>query len=219
MFLKRLIIKILSVFFLQNATKLPQYAYNVCVMTNHEDCNEKSDSELVKLSLDNSDHFLCLTRRYEDKLLRYIMRISRLDREDAEDILQDVFIKTYYNLNEFNPDLKFSSWIYRIAHNQTISEIRKKSIRPTISLEKEDIDRFEDAFDIVKDIDNSIDRQKIDEALSMLDEKYREVLILRFLDEKDYVEIADILKKPTSTVGNLIARGKILFKKEYEKLK
>ncbi len=187
-------------------------------MTNHEDCDGKSDNELVKLSLDNSDHFLCLTRRYESKLLHYIMRISRLEREDAEDILQDVFIKTYYNLNEFDSELKFSSWIYRISHNQTVSEIRKKSIRPTISLEKEDIDRFEDAFDIVKDIDNSIDRQKINEALSMLDEKYREVLILRFLDEKDYVEIADILKKPTSTVGNLIARGKILFKEKYEKL-
>jgi len=187
-------------------------------MTNHEDCTQMSDNELVKLSLDNSDHFLCLTRRYESKLLHYISRISRFSREDAKDILQDVFIKTYYNLNEFDPELKFSSWIYRITHNQTVSEIRKKSIRPTIPLEKEDIDRFEDAFDIVKEIDNSIDRQKIDEVISHLDEKYREVLILRFLDEKDYVEIADILKKPTSTVGNLIARGKILFKKEYEKL-
>lgn len=187
-------------------------------MTNHEDCPQKTDNELVKLSLDNSDHFLCLTRRYESKLLHYIMRISRLDREDAEDILQDVFIKTYYNLNEFDSELKFSSWIYRIAHNQTVSEIRKKAIRPTVSLEKEDIDKFEDVFDIIKEIDNSMDRQKIDEAISMLDEKYREVLILRFLDEKDYVEIADILKKPVSTVGNLILRGKILFKEEYEKL-
>jgi RNA polymerase sigma-70 factor (ECF subfamily) len=187
-------------------------------MINHEDCIEKTDSELVKLSLDNADHFLCLTKRYESKLLRYIMRVSKFDKEDAEDILQDVFIKTYYNLNEFDSALKFSSWIYRIAHNQTISEIRKKSIRPTVSLEKEDIDRFEDAFDIVKEIDNSFDRQKINEAISKLDEKYREVLILRFLDEKDYVEIADILKKPVSTVGNLILRGKALFKQEYEKL-
>jgi RNA polymerase sigma-70 factor, ECF subfamily len=197
---------------------LPVCAYNKCVMINHEDCTEKRDEELVKLSLDNPDHFLCLTRRYEDKLLRYILRVSRLSREDAEDILQDVFIKTYYNLNEFDPELKFSSWIYRIAHNQTVSEIRKKSIRPTVSLEKEDIDRFEDAFDIEKEIDNSFDRDKINEVISHLDEKYREVLILRFLDEKDYVEIADILKKPTSTVGNLILRGKALFKEEYEKL-
>lgn len=187
-------------------------------MINHEDCLNKTDNELVKLSLDNSDHFSCLTRRYEKKLLLYIMRISKFRKEDAGDILQDVFVKTYYNLNEFDSSLKFSSWIYRIAHNQVVSEIRKKSIRPTVPLEKEDIDKFEDAFDVIKDIDNTYDRKKIDEVLSRLDEKYREVLILRFLDEKDYVEIADILKKPVSTVGNLIARGKKLFKEEYEKL-
>jgi RNA polymerase sigma-70 factor (ECF subfamily) len=186
-------------------------------MIDHGNCIEKTDNELVKLSLDNSDHFLCLTRRYESKLLHYIMRISKFRREDAEDILQDVFVKTYYNLNEFDEGLKFSSWIYRIAHNQTVSEIRKKSSRPSVPFEKEDIDRFEDAFDITKEIDNSLDREKINKVLSKLDEKYREVLILRFLDEKDYVEIADILKKPVSTVGNLILRGKKLFKEEYGK--
>lgn len=188
------------------------------MITNHEDCINKTDNELVRLSLDNPDHFLCLSKRYESKLLHYIMRISKFRQEDAEDILQDVFIKTYYNLNEFDDELKFSSWIYRIAHNQTVSEIRKKVSRPSIPLEKEDIDRFEDAFDITKEIDNSFDREIIDKAISQLDEKYREVLILRYLDEKDYVEISDILKKPVSTVGNLIARGKILFEKEYKKL-
>jgi RNA polymerase sigma-70 factor (ECF subfamily) len=187
-------------------------------MMNHEDCINKTDNELVELSLDNPDHFLCLTRRYENKLLYYIMRISKFRREDAEDILQDVFVKTYYNLNEFDTNLKFSSWIYRIAHNQTVSEIRKKSVRPTIPFEKEDIDRFEDAFDITKEIDNEFDKERIEKVLSGLDDKYREVLVLRFLDEKDYVEIADILKKPVSTVGNLILRGKKLFKEEYEKL-
>lgn len=187
-------------------------------MVNHEDCTNKTDNELVELSLDNPDHFLCLTKRYENKLLHYIMRISKFGRDDAGDILQDVFVKTYYNLNEFDSALKFSSWIYRIAHNQTVSEIRKKASRSTIPFEKEDIDKFEDVFDIVREIDNSFDRQRIDKALSQLDEKYREVLVLRFLDEKDYVEIADILKKPVSTVGNLILRGKKLFKEEYEKL-
>ncbi len=187
-------------------------------MINHEECINSTDNELVKLSLDNPDHFLCLIRRYEGKLLHYIMRISKFRREDAGDILQDIFVKTYYHLNEFDDGLKFSSWIYRIAHNQTVSEIRKKSSRPSVPFEKEDLDRFEYVFDIIKEIDNSLDREKIDKALSLLDEKYREVLVLRFLDEKDYVEIADILKKPISTVGNLILRGKKLFKEEYEKL-
>ena len=187
-------------------------------MINHEECPNKTDNELVKLSLDNPDHFLCLTRRYESKLLHYIMRLSKFRSEEASDILQDVFVKTYYNLNGFNDSLKFSSWIYRIAHNQTVSEIRKKSIRPSLPFEKEDIDRFEEAFDITKEIDDVFDKERINKALSLLDDKYREVLALRFLDEKDYVEISDILKKPISTVGNLILRGKKLFKKEYERL-
>ena len=186
-------------------------------MINHEDCGEKSDTELVKLSLGDPEWFFCLSKRYEEKLLWYIMRISKMRREDAEDILQDVFIKTYYNLNEFDPELKFSSWIYRIAHNQTVSEIRKKSSRPSVFLEEEDMERFEYDVDLIDNLDNKINGQKINEVLEKLDQKYREVLVLRFLEEKDYVEIADILKKPVSTIGNLIARGKKLFKVEYEK--
>ena len=187
-------------------------------MIDHNLCETKTDNELVGMSLKDPDQFLCLSKRYENKLLRYIMRISKFSREDAEDVLADVFIKTYYNLNGFDKELQFSSWIYRIAHNETVSAIRKKVVRPQVSLEVEDLERFGDDFDMTKDIDNSYDRKIIDEALSNLDEKYREVLVLRFLDEKDYVEIADILKKPVSTVGNLILRGKKLFKEEYEKL-
>ena len=187
-------------------------------MIDHSLCEDKTDNELVGMSLKDPDHFLCLSKRYEDKLLRYILRISKFSREDAEDVLQDVFIKTYYNLNGFDKELQFSSWIYRIAHNEAVSAIRKKVVRPTIALEVEDLERFGDAFDMTKDIDNSFDRKYIDEALSKIDEKYREVLVLRFLDEKDYIEIADILKKPVSTVGNLILRGKKIFKEEYEKL-
>jgi len=187
-------------------------------MVDIHSCENITDEQLVELSLSNSDNFLCLSKRYEDKLLRYIIRISKFSREDALDVLQEVLIKTYYNLNGFDPELKFSSWIYRIAHNEAVSAIRKKSVRPTVYMEVEDMSKFSDAFDMTKDIDNSLDRKVIDEALSKLDEKYREVLILRFLDEKEYVEIADILKKPISTVGNLILRGKKLFKEEYEKL-
>jgi len=179
---------------------------------------EKTDIELVGLSLSDPNYFLFLSKRYEERLLRYIMRISKFSREDAEDVLQEVFIKTYYNLNGFDKELQFSSWIYRIAHNEAVSAIRKKAVRPSIALPVEDLERFGDSFEMMKDVDNSFDRKMIDEALSKLDEKYREVLVLRFLDEKDYTEIADILKKPVSTIGNLILRGKKLFKEEYDKL-
>ncbi|MDD3662443.1 MAG: RNA polymerase sigma factor [Candidatus Pacebacteria bacterium] len=187
-------------------------------MINHKDCGNKSDIDLVKEALIDADWFFCLSKRYEEKLLRYIQRISKFSREDTEDVLQEVLIKTYYNLNDFDPSLKFSSWIYRIAHNQTVSEIRKRVVRPTVYLEDKDLEGLKDLFDIEKEIDISYEKKKIEKALSLLSEKYREVLILRFLEEKEYLEIADILKKPVSTIGNLIARGKKLFKVEYEKL-
>ncbi|MDD5489902.1 MAG: sigma-70 family RNA polymerase sigma factor, partial [Candidatus Moranbacteria bacterium] len=87
-------------------------------MIEKENCREKTDEEMVALTLKNQDYFACLVERYEPKLMRYIRRISAATQEDAEDLLQDVFVKVYRNLNDFDQKLKFSSWIYRIAHNQ-----------------------------------------------------------------------------------------------------
>ena len=66
-------------------------------MKKFEDYAKKTDKELVNLSLEKRDHFVFLIKRYEQKLLRYIMRISGLRKEDVEDVLQDVFIKIYQN--------------------------------------------------------------------------------------------------------------------------
>lgn len=182
------------------------------------DCAQKTDEELVVLSLRDSDHFFCLAKRYEEKLARYIARISGGRKEDVEDTLQDVFVKTYQHLNSFDTRLKFSSWIYRIAHNESISAMRKRTVRPTVYLEDEDMQKFADTLDIEKDINTVFNREIINSILALMDQKYAEVLTLRYLDEKDYVEIADILQKPISTVGNLISRGKKLFKVEYERI-
>jgi RNA polymerase sigma-70 factor (ECF subfamily) len=186
-------------------------------MITAENCEQKTDAEIISLSLDDPDYYFCLLRRYEGKLLRYIIGFTGLCQEDAEDILQEVFINTYRNLNDFDPRMKFSSWIYRIAHNQAISHLRKASIRPVVSFDSDDADRLAGEFNIAKEIDGEMERERINQVLERMDQKYREVLVLRFLDGKEYLEIADILKKPTSTVGNLISRGRKIFKKEYEK--
>jgi len=97
---------------------------------------EKPDEELIALALDNQEYFYYLMKRYEKRLLSYILHISNFLSGDAEDVLQEVFIKTYKNLRAFDKSLKFSSWIYRIAHNETISEYRrKKASATTISLD------------------------------------------------------------------------------------
>ena len=94
------------------------------------DHTQYSDQELVVQALFDPEAFSQIIERYQDKLLRYIMRISNVSVQDAEDILQETFIKAYSNLNDYDHSLQFSSWIYRIAHNQTISSYRKRSVRP-----------------------------------------------------------------------------------------
>ena len=181
---------------------------------------DKTDNQLVELTLANQDNFLYLMKRYEGKLLAYILRISNVDRDEAEDILQDVFIKTYKNLNSFDINLKFSSWIYRITHNQVISNYRKIQARPqkyTFDVDDEILNNIASDFDIIREIDRSLLRDNIEDILISLDQKFQEVLILRFLEEKDYKEISDILKKPMGTVATLLNRSKKAFRKELEK--
>src|SRR5210317_1797491 len=88
-------------------------------------CEGLSDTEIVERALIQLDFFYCLVIRFELPLLRYIRRISSFNEADAEDILQDAFIKIWRNLNAYRPDIKLSSWLYRIVHNETISHWRK----------------------------------------------------------------------------------------------
>ena len=181
---------------------------------------QKTDEELVALTLENQSYFLYLIERYENKLLNYIIRISGVSHEDAEDILQDVFIKIYENLNDFDTSLKFSSWAYRITHNQTISAHRKRQARPqSIFLDPESdfLENLASELDLSQEIDLDFLKQNINKILAKLDEKYREVLILKFLEQKSYQEISDILRKPVGTVGTLINRAKKQFREEVDK--
>lgn len=178
---------------------------------------EKTDEELVLLALSDQDVFLYLMRRYEKKLLSYISRITNVNRDEAEDILQDTFIKIYQNLNDFDAELKFSSWAYRIAHNQVISNYRKIKSRPQsipLDINEEILGNLASDLDVKKDLDAVFLRENIKKVLARLNIKYREVLILKFLEEKNYKEISDILKKPMGTVATLINRAKKEFKKE-----
>ena len=176
-----------------------------------KDCLDKKDTELVKLSLKNSDYFLCIVRKYETPLMRYIRRITNVSLEDAEDLLQETFIKVYTNLNGFDTSLKFSSWIYRIAHNEVISNFRKLKVRPekiNSEINGNVLKKIESDLNIEKEIDQKILKEKLNQIINQLDIKYKEVIILKYLENKNYEEISDIIKKPTNTVGTLINRAK-----------
>jgi len=185
-------------------------------MLDKENCGEKTDEELVALTLKNQDFFSCIVERYEAKLTRYIRRISAATQEDAEDLLQEIFVKVYRNLYGFDPSLKFSSWIYRIAHNQVISQWRKSKSRPQVLKFEADEDflKFIAADeDLAGNIERKFTGEEVRDVISRLDGKYKEVLVLKFLEEKDYKEISDILRKPLGTVATLINRAKKQFAK------
>lgn len=189
-------------------------------MSNDATYSEKKDEELVSLVLRQKENYKYLMQRYEDKLKRYIIRLSGLKSEDAEDILQNVFIKAYQNLNDFDKNLKFSSWIYRIAHNETVTYLRRLSARPkTIDPEKSSIiiGLTESDLDMVETLDKKFAVEKIADIINLLDKKYQDVLVLKYMEDKDYREISDILKKPPGTVATLLSRAKEQLKKEIEK--
>lgn len=172
---------------------------------------EPSDQEIVHQTLKDRHMFRILVQRYQDALLRYIRRIGCTDPEAAKDILQESFIKAYVNLNDYDSAFKFSTWIYRIVHNETMSHFRKQRNRPQAVADKSTLYLFEsipDDLDIAGDTDLKLRGQAVSLALSKVSPQYREVLILRFFEERSYDEIGDILQIPHGTVATYIARGK-----------
>lgn len=175
-----------------------------------------TDEGLVALILSGEKElFYHLVVRYEIKLKRYIMTVTNR-KSEVEDILQTVFLKAYKNLPTFNKSMKFSSWIYRIAHNESINLIGSSFIQKFVSMpEWFDFGRKDK---VEEKIDDEQMRKKLKQCVEQLSIKYKEPLILFYYEEKTYEEISDILRIPVRNVGVLIHRGKSQVKKIcYEK--
>jgi RNA polymerase sigma-70 factor, ECF subfamily len=183
------------------------------------DCTGQTDEEIMLRVINERELFGCIVERYEEKLLRYIKRLMPGIQEDADDVLQEIFIKAYVNVRGFDPDLKFSSWVYRIAHNEAINWLRKKKTRPqTIELGDEDFQTFAQSSEIaVHTKEHLLSKDAVARVLALVSEKYRTVLVLRFIEAKSYEEISDILTVPPGTVATLIFRAKKEFSNIYEK--
>lgn len=170
-----------------------------------------SEKDLIQLILNEPDNYRHIVDRYEEPLLRYIKRFLYVNSEDAQDIVQDVFIKAYRNLNSYNPRHKFSSWIYRIAHNEAVSFLRKNRKRKVEMVNDRENSVFENLASDLNIEEEYIKKdffKKFKKALYSLDSKYRDVLVLKFMEEKDYNEISEILHIPSGTIGSLISRAK-----------
>ncbi len=179
----------------------------------------KKDEEIVLMVLKNPDIYSEIISRYQSKIFRYISRISSISNDDIEDLTQDVFLSAYENLNSFNSELSFSSWIYRIAHNKTINFWKKYQREfGSISLEGSMfiVESIFNEHSVEIDIEKIENKEQVDKILKLMSPKYKEVLILKFLEHKDYKEMSDILQKPMGSIATLVNRAKKQFKKEVE---
>lgn len=177
---------------------------------------EVEDKDLVIAAIKNPDEFQAIVTRYWNRLFCYTRRMSYFSQEDIEDILQEVFIKIYRYLNDYNQEMTFSTWVYQITRNTIIDEIRKRKVRPqTIWLEDAELVKvLKSSLDLEKDYLAAEALEKVKLVILNLPDNYREVLILRFIEEKSYEEIMDIVQLPKGTIASLVNRGKKIILKE-----
>lgn len=168
-----------------------------------------NDEELVVLVQKKDDQaFAELVKRYEAKIFRYAHKFLR-NQTDIEDLVQETFLKTYININSFDQELKFSPWLYRIAHNTFINAIKKQEKQPFLFFDPDVLFPHPVAKEQTdKDINDKQIKEMINKSLLQLEVKYREPLILFYLEELSYQEISDVLQIPVSTVGVRIKRAK-----------
>ncbi len=180
-----------------------------------EDAHDTDEHIALRVQQGDKEAFGTLVDRYEPKISRYGMKfLSR--NEDIQDIVQDIFLSAYQNIQGFNTAQRFSPWIYRIAHNTFINALKKHSHRPLTLI---DFDALVSHI-VYEDPAESERTQKemramIDKGLEQVAPKYKEVLILYYLEDMSYKEIAQVLHIPTSTVGIRLKRAKEALKSVY----
>ena len=162
---------------------------------------ELSDEEVaIAVQKGNVDSFGELIDRYEAKLKRYARKFLNTE-EEIEDLVQDVFIKSYTNIQSFDNEKKFSPWIYRIAHNTFVNELKRKDRGGFVLFDADTILPLLPAKETADSeaIEAEIEAE-IDSLVEKLPAKYREVIVLHYFESLSYQEISDVLQIPVTTV-------------------
>lgn len=175
-----------------------------------------TDEEIAKLvQVGQVDGFGELITRYENKLKRYAERF--LNRPDeVTDMVQDVFIKAYTNIQSFDTSRRFSPWIYQIAHNVFVNELRRKD-RLALAFDSDTLFSFMTSAETADGLAMSLEQKsKLEAVLDTLPLKYREIIQLYYYEEFSYQEISDILKIPINLVGVRLKRAKDKLETSYQ---
>ena len=184
-----------------------------------------SDHQLIEATkAGDEDAFAEIVNRYRNPITNYVYRFLN-DYEEAVDLAQETFVRVYFALERYHTEYAFSTYIYRIATNLAISELRKRKRRKLLSLtglfQTEEGNEIEFQPPDLKplpdeDLLDNEQSQTIARAIATLPEKYRAAIVLRDVEGRSYEEIANILELGLGTTKSRISRARGLLK---EKLK
>jgi RNA polymerase sigma-70 factor (ECF subfamily) len=180
---------------------------------------QATDHDLVALARSGSEKaYRELLDRYQRPVFSLIYRMVR-DREQAEDLAQETFVKVFNHIESFDPKYKFSSWIFKIASNLTIDALRRKELK-TVSLDGSRNAETPDEIDATRITVESRDEnpeefleakelgQEIEQAIGELRPEYRTAILLRHVEGRPYEEISEIMGIPLGTVKTYIHRAR-----------
>lgn len=184
-----------------------------------EKTRQLSDERLVELSLDGDEGaFGVLVRRYERRLTAFLSQLVG-DIELARELSQEAFVRAWSALERFNPKYRFSTWLFRIAHNLGIDQLRRRRLLTT-PLYRSDSEGGEVEVvvpDLDKDplghLENRVLASELREVIDGLRPEYRELVLLRHFGGLSYQEIADFTKMPLGTVKNKLFRAHSVLRK------
>ena len=152
--------------------------------------------------------FELLLERFKDKVFRLAFSMMRNETQ-AEDVAQDVFVKIWKALPGYHGSASLSTWIYTITRNTCLTELKKRALRPTVSLHEPEMEAAADRIPSLQSADPEAGAEMDVEALlAELPEKYRRVITLFYLEQKAYEEVAAMLGIPLGTVKTLLFRAK-----------
>lgn len=152
--------------------------------------------------------FELLLERFRERVFRLSISILR-DETQAEDMTQDIFLRVWKGLPGYHGEASLSTWIYTISRNTCLSELKRRSLRPTVSLNDPTIEESIDALPSLQSADPAGGTEMdVNAMLNQLPENYRRVIVLFYLEQKAYEEVAAMLGMPLGTVKTLLFRAR-----------
>jgi RNA polymerase sigma-70 factor (ECF subfamily) len=185
-----------------------------------QDFGSVTDRDLVSRAVAGADaSFEELVKRYQRPISAYVYRMVG-DYESALDLTQEIFIKIYGSLERYRPEFKFSTWIYKIAHNCAVDHLRRNATREQSIVTGPEGDHFELPLESSRpspeqESETKERRSEIEAVVRRLPENYRELIILRHSQDLTYEEIVEVTGLPLGTVKNRLFRAREIMREQF----